>query len=100
MYGNDHDDEPVNEEEVIDDVLGDNPRASQLRLMRAALEERRAAFRIDASRAGDDAEAARLRKKIKELDRQIAALRQEEGITEFVETSVRVTLIKASIDEE
>jgi hypothetical protein len=95
-----HEDEQVREDDVIDDVLGDNPRASELRLMRAALEERRTAFRAECERTSADAERTRLNSKLKALDRQIEALRQEEAITEFVETSVKVTLTKAAIDDE
>jgi hypothetical protein len=90
----------LNEDDVIDDVLGENPRASQLRLMRAALEERQSALRADLERASEEAERTRLRSKIRVLNRQIEALRQEEGITEFVETSVRVTLGKAALEDE
>jgi hypothetical protein len=95
-----HDEEQVHEDDVIDDVLGDNPRASQLRLMRAALEERRAAFRAEVDRTAEEPERTRLQSKLKALDRQIDALRQEEAITEFVETSVKVTLTKAAIEDE
>ncbi len=95
-----HEDEHFTEEGLIDDALGNNPRASQLRLMRSALEERRRAFRKDLDISGDDAERSRLHTKIKALDKQIEALRQEEGISAFVETSVRVTLSRAALDED
>jgi ABC-type phosphate transport system auxiliary subunit len=95
-----HEDHNPSEDEVIDDVLGENPRARELRLMRAALEERRTAFRGDLERAADSAEQKRVQGKLKALDRQIDALRQEEGIAEFVETSVRVTLSKAALEDE
>jgi hypothetical protein len=68
--------------------------------MRAALEERQSALRADLERASEEAERTRLRSKIRVLNRQIEALRQEEGITEFVETSVRVTLGKAALEDE
>ena len=71
--------------------------------MRVALEQRREGTLKDRERTGDRAEKTRLQTKIHELDRQIAALRQEEGITQFVENSVRVTLHKAggdAFDEE
>ena len=61
-----HDEHMPREDEVIDDVLGENPRASQLRLMRAALEERRSAFKKELDRGVDDPERARLRTKIKD----------------------------------
>ena len=95
-----NEDEHIDEDEIIDDVLGDNPRASQLRLMRAALEERRGALRKELERSQDDVERNRLQGKIKVLDKQIEALRQEEGVSEFVETSVRVVLSKSALDED
>jgi hypothetical protein len=93
MRGYGYDDEVIDEEEVIDEFLGENPRARELRLMRMALEQRREAFSRERDRIKDDRERALLNAKITELDKQIAVLRQEEEITGFVETSVRVTLL-------
>jgi hypothetical protein len=92
--------EQPDEEQLIAEALGDNPNASQLRLMRAALEERRSRFREDLKRATSESDRAAFSGKIKTLDKQIEALLQEEGITEFVETSVRVTLSKATPEDE
>lgn len=95
------DEEDASEERsAIDEVLGENPRSEQLRLMRAALEERRSAVRRERELAAEPAERARLAGRIRTLNRQIKALQQEEGITEFVETSVRVTLTKAALGDE
>jgi len=88
-----------NEEEIIEEVLGEHPRARELRLMRTALEKRRAAFQRDREHAADPQEQARLDARIAEMDRQIEVLRQEEAITTFVEDSVRVTLHKPSADD-
>lgn len=93
MHGYGYDDEVLDEEEVIDEFLGENPRARELRLMRAALEQRREAFTRERDRTREERERATLSAKISELDKQIAVLRQEEEITGFVETSVRVTLL-------
>lgn len=90
-YGYDEE-EIIDEEQVIDEFLGENPRARELRLMRGALEHRREAFQREKERAKDEREKSTLRAKIAELDKQIEVLRQEEEITGFVETSVRVTL--------
>jgi hypothetical protein len=95
-----NEDEPVRTDDVIDDVLGENPRASQLRLMRGALEGRRAALRAELERTTEEPDRTRLQNKIKTLDRQIEALRQEEAISEFVETSVKVTLTRSALDDE
>ena len=87
------------EEQAIAEVLGENPRAQELREMRIALEQRRDGMRRERERAQERPEQTRLQAKIQELDKQIAALRQEEGITQFVESSVRVTLHQAAGDE-
>ena len=87
------------EDEVIDEVLGENPRARELRQMRSALEQRRAAFHRDREHATDPQEQTRLDAKIAEMDKQIEVLRQEEAITTFVEDSVRVTLHKPSPED-
>ncbi len=92
--------EQTDEEALIAEALGDNPNSSQLRSMRAALEQRRSGYRQELKRASSESDRAAILSKIKTLDRQIEALLQEEGITEFVETSVRVTLNKAAIDDE
>ena len=88
-----------NEDEVIDEVLGENPRARELRQMRTALEQRRAAFQRDREHATDLQDLARLSARITEMDKQIEVLRQEEAITTFVEDSVRVTLHKPSPED-
>ena len=93
-------DEQPSEAAVIDEALGDNPRASQLRLMRAALEERRNGLRKEQEPLANDSDRSKLQARIKTLNKQIEALRQEEGVSEFVETSVRLTLSKASLDED
>lgn len=94
-------DEPVlsEEEQAIAEVLGDNPRAQELQAMRIALEQRREGMRRERQRATEKPEQIRIQAKINELDKQIDALRQEEGITQFVESSVRVTLHQSAGDE-
>ena len=94
------DEQELSEDDVIQDVLGENPRASQLRLMRSALEERRSTYRAQLEHGGSEQEIARIKSKLKPLDKQIDALRQEEAITEFVETSVKVTLTKSALEDD
>lgn len=94
MRMEDYDDDIPDEESTIDAVLGENPRARELRLMIAALEQRRAAFQRESERTNEKGERAKLTAKLAELDTQIQALRDEEAITTFVENSVRVTLHK------
>jgi len=95
-----YEDDIPDEEQVIEDVLGENPRARELRLMRAALEQRRERIRHELSRTQDERERARNEAKLAELEAQIQALRNEEAITGFVEASVRATLHKPSLDDE
>lgn len=94
-----YDDEPVSEDEAIENVLGEHPRAKELRLMRSALEQRLAALERDLAHASRDDEAARMRARIAETIKQIRVLRDEEAITEFVEGSVRATLNQPSPDD-
>ena len=93
-----YDDELPDEEEVIDEFLGDNPRARELRLMRAALEQRLASMQRDYDRAANEHARSLLQPKLAELRKQIAAIHQEEAITSFVEGSVRVTLNRVVLD--
>jgi hypothetical protein len=88
---------PPDEETIIEEFLGENPRARDLRRMRTALEQRASMFRRERARVTDEKERAGLDAKIAELEKQIAAVRQEEAITTFVEDSVRVTLHKPSL---
>ena len=90
---------PPDAEQAIDDILGENPRANELRGMRYALEQRRAAFQKDKAQTKDDRERASLTAKVSELEKQIAALQREEAITTFVEDSVRVTIHKPSLED-
>ena len=84
---------------ALDAALDGKPSSEEIGLMVAALQDRRATFQRehDAAAEGDrSAWAAKLR----EVDGQIAVLRQERAITQFVENSVRVALGGASVDEE
>ena len=83
----------LDEEQVIDEFLGEKPRARELRLMRIVWEERRDRMRVHRERIDHESdEYAKFTHQIKEITKQIAVLREEESITEFVENSVRVTL--------
>lgn len=92
----------MNEEEAIKDFLGDRPDSQQLNDWRVTLEQRLAALQEEQQRAGGANPA--LRSKIEQLKKQVAALREEEAVTQFVEDSVRVTLamgqVADPIDEE
>ncbi len=86
----------MDEDKAIREFLGERPDAAQWRQWRETLEER--LRRLLAARAGAPSEAqAELAGRIAELRNQIAALEQEELITEFIEDSVRVTLAMGSV---
>ena len=95
-----YDDDVPDEEQLIDEVLGENPRARELRLMRAALEQRRVSVRREVGRTADVREKAKLEARLVELDKQIEALHNEEAIAGFVEASVRATLNTPMLEEE
>lgn len=91
-------------ERVIQDFLGDNPRAAQWRALRQALAERLTALRRQRRlEAQSEAPAARLKaldSQIAALDRQVAALETEEAVARFVEDSIKVTLARSLPEEE
>jgi hypothetical protein len=84
---------------AIEEFLGDQPSSAQLRSWRETLLARAKRLREELKNADREQQSA-LRVRLKELDRQIAALEQEELVTEFVEDSVRVTLAMGSIADE
>ena len=90
----------IDEDAAIEQVLGERPRARELRLMREALEERRAVFKLQRESEKDAARIPELNARILELGRQIEVLREEESITGFVESSVRATLNRPEDMEE
>ena len=80
----------MDREEAVRQFIGDRPAAGELQEWRETLERRVRSLERDRARGGPD--AASLGKEIDQLTRQLAALREEEAITRFVEDSVRVTL--------
>jgi len=79
----------MNEEQAIREFLGDRPSAAQLADWRTTLEQRLQALVEERQRIGA---TASLDTRVSQLQRQIAALSEEEAVTRFVEDSVRVTL--------
>jgi hypothetical protein len=85
----------MQEEQAIEQFLGDQPRSEEWARMRQTLLERlrRVTEERDAlpseQRAGLDA-------RIRSMREQIAVLEREELVTRFVEDSVRVTLAMGS----
>jgi transposase-like protein len=86
------------EQATVEQFLGANPSSAQLRQWRKTLSARAGRLRQELKAASPE-QAPALRARLAEMNRQIAALEQEEMISEFVEDEVRVTLAMGSIDE-
>ncbi len=92
----------VKEEDVIRDFLGERPEAAQLRDWRETLEYRLRALEGELEKAAPEKRPA-IESRLQPLRKQIAALREEEAVTTFVEDSVRATLQMGAVsgtDEE
>lgn len=86
-------------EQAIEEVLQGKPRARELEMMISALEIRRDTFRRERDSTDDPDNRREWEARLQETESQIATLREELAITEFVENSVRVTLNKPSLDD-
>jgi hypothetical protein len=86
-------------EQAIEEALDGKPRADELAEMVAALQVRRATFEREREGAIDEARRKEWTSRIKEADKQIALLRQEQAITDFVERSVRVAANRAGLGD-
>lgn len=87
-------------ERAIDEVLEGKPRSEEIAEMVAALEERRRTFMRERDAAADEARRKEWEARIREVERQIATLREEQAITGFVEDSVRVTVNRPRADTD
>ena len=81
-------------EEVISEFMGENARASELRVLREELMVRLRAARVERLMEPDAERRAAIASHIKTLEKQIEALRTEEAVSEFVEGTIRATLSK------
>jgi hypothetical protein len=88
----------MSEKEAIQDFLGERPGASELRDWLTTLEHRLAALEEERRIVRPEGVAG-LEKKLTQLRKQVAALREEAAITEFVEDSVRATLAMGASTE-
>jgi hypothetical protein len=93
-YGDGTDDQAPDEklQGALQEAIGDDPRADELRHMKALLVERRARLSQEMDTAETPPEREALRRDIKKLDEQIEVLGEEAEITRFVEDTVRVSL--------
>ena len=88
-----------NDEQVIEEFLEGQPRAEMWRSLKESLNERLAdAVASRDALAEDDPQRAAAEKRVRELRRQVAALAQEEAVTQFVEDSVRASLSRPLAD--
>jgi hypothetical protein len=85
----------MEEQQAIEQFLGDQPRAEEWARMRCTLQERLERL-IREREALPSEQRAALDARLRALREQIAALEREELITRFVEDSVRVTLAMGS----
>ena len=83
-------DKPDEVEAAIDEVLGGSPRSSELEEMISALVSRRASFQMERDAAKDSLTCKEWETRLKVVDKQIATLREERAITQFVENEVRI----------
>lgn len=83
---------------ILNEFLGDAPRASQLHELIVTLRERLQAFiaERDALPVGAPQKKS-LDKKVKELKGQLTVLVEEEAVSTFVEDSVRATLARPTV---
>ena len=89
----------MNEQQAVQEFLGDRPGVSQLAEWRITLERRVQALERDVERSSAG-EAVSLQLRIASLRKQIHALYEEEAVTRFVEDSVRVTMAMGAVVDE
>src|SRR5207302_6113293 len=92
--------EPMNDEteEAIEEFLEGKPRAQELAEMVEALEMRRQSFTRERDTAPSDAKRKEWAARLREVETQIRALREEQAITGFVETSIRSAMKRQRVD--
>ncbi len=90
--------------DILEEFLGDTPRATEWRALREALRERLRTMVRSRDTETDPAAAAALETQIASLRKQVAALETEEVVAQFVEDSIKASLARApaygSLDEE
>jgi len=81
-------------EQAIDVALEGAPRAEQLTVLADTLRERRAGFARELEATQDEAKKRELRKRLAEMDKQIAGLEEQRAVSQFVEFSVRASALR------
>ncbi len=80
---------------ILDEFLGDTPRATEWRALRDALRERLRAMVRSRDAETDLAAFAAMETQIAALRKQVAALETEEVVAQFVEDSIKASLARA-----
>lgn len=81
--------------DILEEFLGDTPRATEWRSLRDALRERLRAMLRSRDTETDLAALAVLETQITALRKQVAALETEEVVAQFVEDSIKASLARA-----
>ncbi len=87
-------------DEAIDVALEGAPRAAQLSEMVDTLRERRETLVHDLRIEKDPEKQRDLRRRINELDRQIASLSEQRAISHFIEMTVRASANRPQRDPD
>ena len=82
-------------DQLLEEFLGDTPRAAEWHALRQALRDRRRGLRGQWESETDPAALATLSAQIAALTRQIGTLETEEVVARFVEDSVRAGLARS-----
>lgn len=82
------------EDPRLQQFLGDQDRAEDLRQWRMVLEERLMGLRQTLEGIDDPAATRKLRQQIKDLQESLAVIRTEEAVAQFVEDSAKATLAR------
>ena len=94
----------TNQNDILEEFLGDTPRATEWRELRGALRERLKAMVRSRDTEADPAALSALETQIAALRKQVAVLETEEVVAQFVEDSIKASLARApaygSLEEE
>ena len=87
--------EDTQSSDILEEFLGDTPRATEWRELRGALRERLRAMLRSRDTETEPLALAALEAQIAALRKQVAVLETEEVVAQFVEDSVKASLARA-----
>ena len=82
-------------DDILEEFLGDTPRATEWRALRDALRERLRALVRSRDLESEPAVLTALETQIAAVRKQVAALETEEVVAQFVEDSIKASLARA-----